>query len=324
MKGVGKNIMDIRQERNTKISKEDLMLHPVRMRIILAAASQQEITAQQLIDEMPDVSPATLYRNINLLAGAGILVVLKERRVRNTIEKTFALRSDKLIFSREDLSKTGSEDYMRFFTEYLGILLGYFGRYLARETQVDLVRDHVAFNLVPLSLSDDEAAELMKALQNVLAPFTKLEPSPDRQRRILGLVTIPDSHGHQSPPMTSNAATSEDNGDDLEKRIDMAVPFVNCLALNEFSEAAVYLNQAMRTANANGQLAQAWHKLINQAGTFRCQTGTYTGAGPDYQAVYVACQFENNNFDVQLFFNKQGYIAGMQFLPATLGSKLDG
>ncbi len=68
-------------------TRQDLLLHPVRQRILLATAGRR-VTAQQLVNAMPDVPQATLYRNINKLAGAGLLVVVGERRVRNTVEKT--------------------------------------------------------------------------------------------------------------------------------------------------------------------------------------------------------------------------------------------
>jgi DNA-binding transcriptional ArsR family regulator len=183
---------DTKPDKPPKIAKEDLLLHPVRMRIILAAASRQEVTVQQLVDDLPDIPQATLYRNLNTLAGAGILVVVKERRLRNTIEKTFSLRRDQLQLSNEDLANARPQDYMRQFTEYLGILMGYYGRYLAKEDQVNLARDGISFNLIPLNLTNTETTTLFKALQETLAPFEKYEPSTERKRRILGVVTLPD------------------------------------------------------------------------------------------------------------------------------------
>ena len=111
------------KESPSRIPREDLLLHPLRMRIILAALGRKEVTAQQLVDDLPDIPQATLYRHINILAGAGILEVVRERRSRNTIEKTFALRQDKLAISPADMADARPEDFMRQFTEYLGILM---------------------------------------------------------------------------------------------------------------------------------------------------------------------------------------------------------
>jgi DNA-binding transcriptional ArsR family regulator len=190
---LGINSMETQQARSSTIPKEDLLLHPVRMRIILAAASRQEVTVQRLADDLPDIPQATLYRNIRILADAGILEVVREKRIRNTIERTYTLRRENLLISQDDLKNAHPEDYMRQFTEYLGILLGYFSRYLVWEEHIDLVRDHVAYTLIPLNLSENEADDLTKALQGVLAPFLNNEPSPDRERLLMGLLTMPDT-----------------------------------------------------------------------------------------------------------------------------------
>ncbi len=170
--------------------KENLLLHPVRLRIILAIAGRK-VTAQQLADELPDIPQATLYRNINMLADAGFLVVVRERRVHNTIEKTYALPEKSLMLTVEDLKNAQPEDYIRLVTQYLGLLLGYFVRYV-QKGDIDVVRDNVLFEMAPVYLSQGEAQALGEIFQEVLLPYVKNGPSPDRQRSILGLISLPD------------------------------------------------------------------------------------------------------------------------------------
>ncbi len=177
--------------------KEDLLLHPVRLRIILAVYGR-EVTPQQLADELPDIPQATLYRNINTLAAGGILVVVRERRVHNTVEKTYALPDKSLMLTVEDLKDAQPEDYVRLFTQYLGLVLGYFVRYI-QKGNVDFARDSVLFQTVPVYLSDVEMPELGQALKAALTPYVKNEPSPERRRFILGLISLPDVVGTTSP-----------------------------------------------------------------------------------------------------------------------------
>ncbi len=177
--------------------KEDLLLHPVRLRIILATAGRQ-VTPQQLANELPDIPQATLYRHINTLAAAGILSVVKERRVRNTLEKTYALPDQSLMLTAEDLENAGPEDYIRLFTQYFGLLLGYYVRYI-QHGNVDLARDNVLFQMFPAYLSEVEAQELGQTLKAALLPYLKNEPSPERQRSIFGLISLPDTVGVPLP-----------------------------------------------------------------------------------------------------------------------------
>jgi DNA-binding transcriptional ArsR family regulator len=173
--------------------KEDLLLHPVRLRIILATVGRQ-VTAQQLAAELPDIPQATLYRHINLLADAGILCVVKEQRVRNATEKTYALPHQDLMLTVEDLEDAEPEDYIRLFTQSLGLQLGYYTRYI-QQGDVDFARDNVLFQMFPAYLSELEMKELGQAIQAVLLPFVKNKPSPERRRYILGLTSLPDVVG---------------------------------------------------------------------------------------------------------------------------------
>lgn len=170
--------------------KEDLLLHPVRLRIIIAIAGRQ-MTPQQLAGELPDIPQATLYRHINTLVEAGIFSVVDERRVRNTIEKTYALKDEDLRLTREDLENAGPEDYIRLFTQYLGLQLGYYMRYI-QQGDIDFARDNVVYHMFPVYLSDAEKQKLNEAVNAALLPFAKNEPSPERQRMILGWISLPD------------------------------------------------------------------------------------------------------------------------------------
>jgi DNA-binding transcriptional ArsR family regulator len=180
--------------------KEDLLLHPVRLRIILATAGRQ-VTAQQLANELPDIPQATLYRHINTLAAGGILVVVRRRRVRNTVEKTYALPDRDLLLTAEDLEDAQPEDYIRLFTQYLGLQLGYYVRYI-QQGKVDFARDNVVFHMFPVYLSEAETQRLGEAVNAALLPYTKNEPSPERRRYILGVLSLPDVVGAPVPAVS--------------------------------------------------------------------------------------------------------------------------
>jgi hypothetical protein len=177
-------------------AKENLLLHPVRLRIILASAGRQ-VTASQLANELPDIPQASLYRNINTLSSAGILKVVQERRVHNTLEKTYALPEQGLFLTMDDLKNAQPEDYIRLFTQYLGLLLGYYIRYI-QKGNVDFTRDSLVFQMSPVYLSQAEIQKLGQALNDTFLPYLKNKPLPERQRFILGLMSLPDVVGAPS------------------------------------------------------------------------------------------------------------------------------
>ncbi len=174
-------------------AKEDLLLHPVRLRILLAIANRQ-MTARQLAKELPDIPQASLYRNLNILSEAGILSVVRERRVHNTNEKTYALPNINQYFTLDDLKNAGSEDYIRLFTQFLGSLLGYYVRYVQKD-DINFSRDHVFFSMTPFYLSEAEIQAAGQAINEALQPYLKNEPSSERRRYILELLSLPDVSG---------------------------------------------------------------------------------------------------------------------------------
>ena len=92
----------------------------------------------------------------------------------------------------EDLKNARPEDYIRLFTQYLGQLLGYYVRYI-QQGSVDLARDNLLFQMLPVYLSPSETQGLGHAITAALSPYLNNEPSPDRQRSILGLISLPDA-----------------------------------------------------------------------------------------------------------------------------------
>lgn len=72
--------------------RSDILLHPVRLRIVLTAAGD-EVTTADIAKRLPDVPQSTLYRHIAKLAGAGILDIVGERQARGAIERTYQVNA---------------------------------------------------------------------------------------------------------------------------------------------------------------------------------------------------------------------------------------
>jgi hypothetical protein len=172
------------------MTSADLLLHPVRLRILQAFLGDRALTTADLRSELPDVPPASLYRHVALLVEAGVLSVVGERRVRGAVERTYVLRVAAASVNLDELDRMSREDHRQAFMAFVAGLLRDFDRYLSRD-DVDLVRDGVSYRLAGLWLDDRELAELSRDLMRVIQPRLANAPKAGRRRRILGSVLMP-------------------------------------------------------------------------------------------------------------------------------------
>ena len=100
------------------MKRADLILHPVRLRIILAFARGRRLTPQQVAAVLPDVPQATLYRQIERLYQGGALAVASERRVRGAVERTYVLAEGGASLLPEELANASRDDHLAYFTAF--------------------------------------------------------------------------------------------------------------------------------------------------------------------------------------------------------------
>jgi DNA-binding transcriptional ArsR family regulator len=170
-------------------SSADLLLHPVRLRIVQAFLGERPLTTSALSAELSDVPPASLYRHVARLVNAGVLQVVAERRVRGTVERTYMLRLAAASIGPDEVASMSAEDHRRAFMAFTAGLLADADRYLQRP-DIDPARDQVGYRMTGLWLDDAEYADLLRDLARVLQPRLANAPRKGRRRRILATVLL--------------------------------------------------------------------------------------------------------------------------------------
>jgi DNA-binding transcriptional ArsR family regulator len=168
----------------------DLLLHPVRLRLVKAFLGDRTLTARQLAAELPDVPPATIYRHLGRLSDAGVLRVVAERRVRGTVERTYGLDLPAAQVSPDEVAALTPDEHGRAFVAYVAGLLGDFDRYLTAGP-ADLAADHAGYRVAALWLTDEELAAFQRELRDLAAARLANGPGPGRRRRMLYTVQFP-------------------------------------------------------------------------------------------------------------------------------------
>ncbi len=171
----------------------DLLLHPVRLRIVQALLGDRAMTTTDLAAELTDVPTATLYRQVAVLAGAGVLQVVGERKARGTVERTYRLVLEAATVTAEEAAGMTVEDHRRGFATFVAALLADFDRYLqgAGDAAPDLRRDRVGYRQAALWLTDEELDGLVADLRAALGARMANRPAPERRRRVVSTVLMP-------------------------------------------------------------------------------------------------------------------------------------
>lgn len=169
----------------------DLLLHPVRFRIIGALLDGRARTTAELGEALPDIPVATLYRHVAKLTEAAVLLVDSETRVRGAVERRYRLDAPNAVVDAAQARTMTAEDHRRAFGVFVASLLVDFDRYLAGG-DVDLARDGVGYSQAALWLTDTELAELNTEIATSLSKRMHNPPADGRVKRVLSTVLIPD------------------------------------------------------------------------------------------------------------------------------------
>lgn len=168
----------------------ELLVHPVRLRIVHSFSGGRTLTTSQLCARMPDVSKASMYRHVDLLAEGEVLEVADEQRVRGSVERRYRLRRERATIDADATAAASLEDYRRGFAVAMASLLAEFNAYLSRDDAAPAA-DLVGFRQHGLWLSGEELAELINDLRAVIAPRMSNEPAPGRAQYLLSPIHFP-------------------------------------------------------------------------------------------------------------------------------------
>jgi DNA-binding transcriptional ArsR family regulator len=190
------------------VASADLLLHPVRLRIVKAFLGDRALTTRQLAAELPDVPAASVYRHVAKLAEAGVLSVVSERRVRGITERTYTLRLFAAQMQPGEVAAMTLEEHANAFLAYVAGLLGDFDRYMA-SGPADPAHDGAGYRVAGLWLTDAELADFQRDLAAIALPRLANGPAAGRRRRVLYTIMLPAPESS-----ASERPATEPNGDE--------------------------------------------------------------------------------------------------------------
>jgi DNA-binding transcriptional ArsR family regulator len=172
------------------VDLSQLLVHPVRLRIIHAMSGGRAMTTSQLCQRIPDVSKATVYRHVSLLADGGILTVDGEQRVHGAVERHYRLHRARAVIDADTAASASLDDHRHAFAAAMASLSAEFNAYLDRD-QADPTADLVGYRQHAIWLSPAERADLIEKMRAAIMPHIGHAPSPERQQHLLSPILFP-------------------------------------------------------------------------------------------------------------------------------------
>jgi DNA-binding transcriptional ArsR family regulator len=176
----------------------ELLLHPVRLRIVQAVFDGRSFTTAQLQRRLPDVSRPTLYRQVAVLVGEGVLELVGEQKVRAVLERHYQLRHARAVVDDAAAQAMTVDDHRVGFGAAVASLLAEFDGYLQRP-DARPHHDAVSYRQFPLWLDEVEKAALVAELVAVVRPRLEQSPGQGRRRHLLSTILFPAEPGEEAP-----------------------------------------------------------------------------------------------------------------------------
>ena len=167
-----------------------LLLHPVRLRIMHAMSGGRVLTTSDLCARLPDVPKTTVYRHVGVLAEAGVLEVEGEHRVHGAVERRYRLRRERAVIGQDLAASMSLDEHRHAFAAAMAVLLADFNAYLDRE-YADPAADSVGYVQVPLWLDQAELAGLISEVRNALMSRRDNGPAPGRSLYLASPILFP-------------------------------------------------------------------------------------------------------------------------------------
>jgi hypothetical protein len=172
------------------MASADLLLHPVRLRIIKAFLGDRALTTSQLATELDDVPAGSIYRHVSRLTREGVLQVVAEQRVRGAVERTYTMRPAAAVMQPGEIAAMTPADHARALMAFTAGILDHFDRYIA--TSPAEPDREAGYRMAAMWLTGEEYAQLLMDLAAVIQPRIANSPRKGRRRVILYGIALPE------------------------------------------------------------------------------------------------------------------------------------
>jgi DNA-binding transcriptional ArsR family regulator len=169
----------------------NLILHPVRLRIIQTLVRRERNT-QQIAEALPDVPVSSLYRHLRMLLEAEYIEIASTRSVNGIEERTYCISETKPpLLADEEFRGLSKDELQQAFSMLVGMILTSFNEYLDATPEPDWKRDRLGCAEFTFFATPDEYTTIWKTVWQTLSDAESVPRSAERLARKIALASYP-------------------------------------------------------------------------------------------------------------------------------------
>lgn len=156
-----------------------IVMNSTRIRIVQYLLLHGQGRAKDIKEDLSDIALASIYRHINTLVDAKIIKVVKETKIRGTIEKTYEV----------DMNSP-DEDVATMIQNTLLMIMQNFQKYFSNEN-VDPQKDLLSLTSSVLLLDDEEMINFLQEISEAVQKRINNKYKEGRKPRQIVFMSVP-------------------------------------------------------------------------------------------------------------------------------------
>ncbi len=159
----------------------EVIMNPARQRILQYLMVHETGTVKEIKSFLSDIPGASMYRHIKILADNSVIMVVKENRIRGTVESVYGLNRSALEI--DDAEGLGVQ------MSLMGICTA-FAKYFAKG-DADPRKDMLMMTSCTLSLTDKEFMDFLSEINQVATRYMSKAVTEESKIRQISLISSP-------------------------------------------------------------------------------------------------------------------------------------
>jgi DNA-binding transcriptional ArsR family regulator len=196
----------------------DLVLHPVRIRIVFAAMDGLPFTTSEMSRRLPDVSKASMYRHLAVLLEGELLEVESEELVNGIVERHYRLQRVRAVIDPAAAAAMTNDDHRRGFAAVAASLLAEFNAYLD-QPESNPTSDSVSYRQFLLWLTDAERGAFIEEVTAAIRSRAAHGPTAERRRHLLTTIFFPTGSKERESDLSLLRELVDEGNEEAERRL---------------------------------------------------------------------------------------------------------